>query len=112
MEILRMKTRNGTAQNRKKPNVSIEEVTDLAFAIAKKYLRKEPEAIVSTEELEGEWRITVEALERRSIPDSQDLLGRYEVRLNKNGALIGWAQKVIRRRCDIISSSETETETS
>ena len=107
-----MKTRNDTAQNRDKPSVSIEEVTDLAFAIAKKYLRKEPEAILSVEELEGEWRITVEALERRSIPDSMDLLGRYEIRLNKNGALIGWTQKVIRRRCDIISSSETETETS
>jgi hypothetical protein len=90
----------------------IEEIIDLAFAIAKKYIRKEPEAILSVEQLEGEWRITVEALERRSIPDSQDLLGRYEIRLNKNGALIGWTQKVIRRRCDKVSPSETETETS
>jgi hypothetical protein len=112
MEILRMKTRNGAAQNGEKTSMSIEEVTDLTFAFAKKYLRKEPEAIVSAEKLEGEWRITIEALERRSIPDSQDLLGRYEVRLNKNGALIGWAQKVIRRRCDLISPSETQTETS
>jgi hypothetical protein len=95
-----------------KTSVSIEEVTDRAFAIAKKYLRKEPEAILSVEQLEGEWRITVEVLERRSIPDSQDLLGRYEIRFNKNGALIGWTQKVIRRRCDKVSPSETETETS
>jgi hypothetical protein len=95
-----------------KTRVSIEEVTDLAFAIAKKYLRKEPEAILSVEQQEEEWRITVEALERKSIPDSLDLLGRYEIRLDKNGALIGWTQKVIRRRCDIISPSETETETS
>jgi hypothetical protein len=96
----------------KKTSVSIEEITDLAFAMAKKYLRKEPEAILSVEELEGEWRITVEALERRSIPDSMDLLGRYDFRLNKNGALIGWTQTVIRRRCDLVSPSETETETS
>jgi hypothetical protein len=95
-----------------KTSVSIEEVTDLAFAIAKKCLRKEPEAILSVEQLEGEWRITVEALERKSIPDSLDLLARYEIRLNKNGALIGWTQKVIRRRCDRISPSENETETS
>lgn len=95
-----------------KTSVSIEEVTDLAFAIAQKYLRKEPEAIISVEELEGEWRITVEALERRSIPDSMDLLGRYEIRLNKSGGLIGWTQTVIRRRCDLVSPSETETETS
>lgn len=94
-----------------KTSASIEEITDLAFAIAKKYLRKEPEAILSVEQLEGEWRITVEALERKVIPGSLDLLGRYEIRLNKNGALIGWTQKVIRRRCDRISSPETETET-
>ena len=96
----------------KKTSVSIEEITGLAFAMAKKYLRKEPEAIISVEELEGEWRITVEALERRSIPDSMDLLGRYEIRLNKSGGLIGWTQTVIRRRCDLVSPSETETETS
>jgi len=38
-----------------KTSVSIEEVTDRAFAIAKKYIRKEPEAILSVEQLEGEW---------------------------------------------------------
>ena len=105
-----MKTCNDTRT--RATSVSIEEVTDLAFAIAQKYLRKEPEAIISVEELEGEWRITVEALERRSIPDSMDLLGRYEIRLNKSGGLIGWTQTVIRRRCDLVSPSETETETS
>ena len=105
-----MKTCNDT--HARATSVSIEEVTDLAFAIAQKYLRKEPEAIISVEELEGEWRITVEALERRSIPDSMDLLGRYEIRLNKSGGLIGWTQTVIRRRCDLVSPSETETETS
>jgi len=91
--------------------VSIEDATNLAFVIAKKNIRKEPEAILSVEELDGEWRITVEALERRSIPDSLDLLGRYEIRLSKNGTLIGWTQRVIRRRCDTISPSENETET-
>ena len=96
----------------KETNVSIEEVTDTAFAIAKKYLRKEPEAILTVEELDREWRITIEALERKSVPDSLDLLGRYEIRLNKSGALIGWTQKTIRRRCDRISPSEIETATS
>jgi hypothetical protein len=93
-----------------KTSTSIEEATDLAFAIAKKYLRKQPEAISSVEEAQGEWRITVEVLERKSIPDSLDLLGRYEIRLNKNGTLVGWTQKTIRRRCDLISPSQTETE--
>lgn len=95
-----------------KTRASIERVTDLALAIAKKYIRKELETITGVEEVGGEWRVTVEALERKAVPDSQDLLGRYEIRLNKNGELIGWTQKVIRKRCDTISPLQTEIETS
>ena len=91
---------------------TVEKITDQALAIAKKYISKEPETVTSIEQKEGEWKVTVEALERKAVPDSQDLLGRYEIRLNKNGELIGWTQTVIRRRCDKISPSETETETS
>jgi len=94
-----------------KTRVSIEAVTGLALAIAKKYVRKELETITSVEEVEGEWRVTVEALERKAVPDSQDLLGRYEIKLNKNGELIGWTQKIIRKRCDPISSLQTQMET-
>ena len=92
--------------------VTVEKITDQALAIAKKYISKEPETVTSIEQKEGEWKVTVEVLERKAVPDSQDLLGRYEIRLDKNGELIGWTQTVIRRRCDIISPSETETETS
>jgi len=91
---------------------TVEKIADQALAIAKKYISKEPETVTSIEQKEGEWKVTVEALERKAVPDSQDLLGRYEIRLNKNGELIGWTQTVIRRRCDKISPSETETETS
>jgi hypothetical protein len=94
-----------------KTRASIEAVTDLALAIAEKYIRKEPETITGVEEVGGEWRVTVEALERKAVPDSQDLLGRYEIRLNKNGELIGWTQKIIRKRCDKISPLQTEIET-
>lgn len=94
-----------------KTRASIETITDLALATAKKYIRKELETIIGVEEVGGEWRVTVEALERKAVPDSQDLLGRYEIRLNKNGELIGWTQKIIRKRCDIISPLQTEIET-
>jgi len=83
-----------------KPRASVEKITDLALAIAKKYISKEPETVIGVEEEEGEWKVTVEALERKAVPDTQDLLGRYEIRLNKNGELIGWKQKMIRKRSD------------
>jgi len=83
-----------------KPRASVEKITDLAFAITKKYISKQPETIIGIEQKEGEWKVTVEALERKAVPDTQDLLGRYEIRLNKNGELIGWTQAMIRKRAD------------
>jgi len=91
--------------------MTVEKIVNQSVAIAKNLIRKEPETVTSVEEVEGEWRVTVEALERKAIPNSQDLLGRYEIRLNKNGELIGWTQKILRKRCDTISPLQTEAET-
>jgi len=86
----------------------LEKVCNQALSIVKEYVSKEPETIISIEEEEGEWKITVEALERKAVPDTQDLLGRYEIRLKKNGELIGWNQKMLRKRADRMVSSQDE----
>jgi hypothetical protein len=91
--------------------MTVEKIVNQSVVIAKNCIRKEPETVTSVEEVEGEWKVTVEVLERKAVPDTQDLLGRYEIRLNKNGELIGWTQKIIRRRCDTISPLQTEIET-
>ena len=87
---------------------SIEKIIDLAIVVTKKHISKEAEAIVSIEQKEGEWNVTVEALERKAVPDTQDLLGRYEIRLNENGGLIGWKQIMIRKRSDRLMPPEEE----
>jgi hypothetical protein len=89
---------------------SIYDVTGRALAITKKYISKEPETITNVQEKAEEWTVTVEVLERKAIPDTQDLLGRYVIRLNKNGELIGWKQQMIRKRCDIIVPTEAAEE--
>jgi len=91
-----------------KPRASVEKITDLALAITKKYISKEPETVIGVEQKEGEWKVTVEALERKAVPDTQDLLGRYEIRLSKNGGLIGWKQMMIRKRSDRMMPPEEE----
>ena len=85
---------------------SIYKVTDNALAITKKYIVKTPETIVDVKEKNGEWTVTVEVLERKAIPDTQDILGRYQIRLTKDAELIGWTQKIIRRRCDRITPEQ------
>jgi len=92
--------------------MTVEKIVNQSVAIAKNCIRKEPETVTSVEEVEGEWRVTVEVLERKAVPDSQDLLGRYAIRLNKNGELIGWTQKILRRRCDTMLPAKGGEETS
>jgi len=91
-----------------KPEPSIEKICNQALSIVKKYISKEPETVIGIEEAEGEWKVTVEALERKAVPDTQDLLGRYEIRLNKNSELIGWKQKMVRKRSDRMVPAEEE----
>jgi len=91
-----------------KPKLSVEKMTDLALAVAKKYISKEPETVIGIKEEEGEWKVLVETLERKAVPDTQDLLGRYEIRLSKNGELIGWTQKMIRKRADRMMPADEE----
>jgi len=88
--------------------LSIEKIAELAFVATKKYISKEPETVLSVKEEEGGWKVTVEALERKAVPDTQDILGRYEIRFNEDGEVIGWEQRVVRKRSDRMYPAEEE----
>ena len=87
---------------------TIEMITDSAINAVRQYISKEPETVVGVKEADGEWSVTVEVLERRAVPDTQDLLGRYEVKLSVGGELLGWRQKMIRKRSDRMMPAEEE----
>ena len=44
--------------------------------------------------------MTLEALERRAIPDTMDILGIYEVHLDNNGSFLSFERKRLRKRGD------------
>ena len=46
------------------------------------------------------WRISVEMVEKKSIPDGMDILGTYEAWLNDRGELLEFGRKKLRRRID------------
>ena len=50
-------------------------------------------------EKEG-WVVTIEVVEKKSIPDGMDVLGTYEVRLNAKGNILGYERKGLRKRID------------
>ena len=55
-------------------------------------------AVVGLSKTEDGWAVSLEALERKAIPDTMDLLGRYEVRLDSEGNLLGFERKKLRKR--------------
>ena len=54
--------------------------------------------ITSFSRTEEGWLISLEALEKKSIPDTMDVLGLYEIHLDANGNLTGFDRKGLRKR--------------
>lgn len=69
-------------------------------------LNKKSESVISVNKEGKEWKVQVEVLERRAVPDSQDLIGRYQLKLDENGELLGYKQVLTKRRGDIMLEEE------
>ena len=66
---------------------------------------KEPAGIGLKQE-KGGWIVTIEIIEKKSIPDGMDVLGTYEVHLGPEGNLISYKRKELRKRTDTVISKE------
>jgi len=53
------------------------------------------------------WRISLELVEKHSIPDQMDILAIYDVRLDDDGNLLEFKRGRLRKRID---TGEVETE--
>ena len=53
--------------------------------------------------LKGEkgWRVQVEMVEKKSLPDSMDILAAYEVLMDDDGTLIQFRRAGMRKRIDV-----------
>lgn len=75
-----------------------------AIAVAKDGLRGlvglEVAGVTQASPLDGGWLVTLEMLERRMVPETQDVLGVYEVEL-KNGRVARYERRRVRRRVDV-----------
>lgn len=45
-----------------------------------------------------QWHVTVEMVEKKSIPDAQDLLGLYEVIIDEEGNVVNFERTTFRKR--------------
>lgn len=69
----------------------------------KELLKKEPETISSLEKTKEGWTVQCEVLEKKSIPETFDLLKVFEFRLDNNAKITGYKQLKKIRRGDLES---------
>jgi hypothetical protein len=60
--------------------------------------KKPADGITGLSKTEEGWSILMEALERKAIPDTMDVLGLYELRLDNEGHLLSLDRKKLRKR--------------
>lgn len=67
---------------------------------------KSPNAIGVKKE-GNEWVITIELIEKESIPDGMDILGTYAVRTDQGGCILNYKRTELRKRVDTALNPET-----
>jgi hypothetical protein len=78
---------------------TMSEIVDAALrAVAA--LKMSVSSVTSAVPDENGWSVSIELVERRGIPTTNDLLGLYEMRLDRAGNVVRYARTRIRRRCD------------
>ena len=64
-------------------------------------LKMKVSAVTSVSRASDGWNVTAELLERKGVPDTSDLLGVYELRLDEAGNIMRYERTRMRRRCDL-----------
>ncbi len=78
--------------------IGIMELTVKARKDLGKITGLEPSSIVGTARDDRGWRISMEMVEKHSIPDSMDILATYEVLVDEEGNVMEFNSKGMRKR--------------
>jgi len=61
---------------------------------------------IGAKKKDGGWVVTIQIMEKKSIPDGMDVLGIYEVEIDQEGNILGYQRKGMRRRSDVTGEKE------
>jgi len=61
---------------------------------------------VGAEKEGDDWLIVMEVVEKHSIPDSMDILAKYEARLDSDGNILDFKRIGMRKRIDVSEAEE------
>lgn len=79
---------------------NILEVRETVHAVAERLIGQELDGVVEITRNGDDWLATVEVVERHAVPDTQDILGKYEVVLDTTGTVTGYRRLDTYRRGD------------
>ena len=65
---------------------------------------------VSVRKGESGWCVQIEVIEKKSLPDSQDILATYEVMLDDAANLLDFARIGMRRRAEMALTASVDAE--
>jgi hypothetical protein len=86
--------------------MELKEVSEKAIKELQAVMNLEVSSVTGVSKVKDDgWQVTVELIERKAVPDTQDLLGLYEVHLDDDGHLISFERKRVRHRIDIIEET-------
>lgn len=79
----------------------IYEVIERGKEELKKATGLEPASVIETLREDEGWRVSIEVVERKAVPDTADILGIYEVLLDGEGNLSKFKRVKLRKRMDV-----------
>jgi len=77
------------AESKGKNNGSSRDIAERAVEQMQSLIDRPIEAVTGIEKDGDEWTVTLEVLELQRVPSTTDVLGKYEVTLDKDGELTG-----------------------
>ncbi|MBE0427760.1 MAG: gas vesicle protein [Nitrospirae bacterium] len=85
---------------------NIVEICRKALPLIESIVNKKAEGITGVTKDGEEWKVVVEVLERKAIPDTQDILNIYELKLTADLELTGYKRIGMRHRGDMMQDEE------
>ena len=84
-----------------KDKPKIQQISEKACVMTETLLNKKVDSIVSVSRDGEGWMVESEVLERKAVPDTQDILGKYEMKFDDGGELQGYRRIGLRHRSDM-----------
>lgn len=82
--------------------IGLGDAQERAREAAEELLEHEFEGVIKVETADDDgWRTVVEVVERDAVPDTQDIIGRYEITLDATGSVTGYELLERYRRGDM-----------